>query len=180
MDILRPSSRAPPMLPRSDHHREIEGRLREFTWSRSSAPASSLAAPMAVVTDAATVMVSLALLPIREHGILFPTRESSAREVTVRIVSRRTLQRFWEAGHADAEQPLRSWFAEVAAAAWSTMADIKERYAHASVIDGERVVFNIGGNKYRLVVKVWFAGQAVFIKFVGTHAAYDKIDVREL
>ena len=60
------------------------------------------------------------------------------------------------------------------------MADIKARYAHASVIDSERVVFNIGGNKYRLVAKLWFPGQAVWIKFVGTHAEYDRIDVTAL
>ena len=98
----------------------------------------------------------------------------------MRIIARKTLQVFWESGHSDAEQPLRAWFAEVAAAAWIGMADIKARYAHASVIDAERVVFNIGGNKYRLVAKVWFPGQTVFVKFVGTHAEYDKLDVRTL
>jgi len=60
------------------------------------------------------------------------------------------------------------------------MVDIKRRYATASVIDDERVVFNIGGNKYRLVVKVWFAGQAVWSKFVGTHRQYDAVDVTKL
>lgn len=98
----------------------------------------------------------------------------------MRVIARRTLQEFWEAGHGDAEQPLRAWFAEASAANWLAMADIKLRYAHASVIDAERVVFNIGGNKYRLVVKVWFPGQAVFVKFIGTHAGYDKLDVRSL
>ena len=98
----------------------------------------------------------------------------------MRIIARKTLQDFWEAGHADAEQPLRAWFAEVSRASWQTMADIKLRYPHASVIDAERVVFNIGGNKYRLVAKVWFAGQAVYVKFVGTHRAYDDVDVTKL
>ena len=98
----------------------------------------------------------------------------------MRIIARKTLQDFWEAGHADAEQPLRAWFAEVSRAAWQTTVDIKARYPHASIIDAERVVFNIGGNKYRLVAKVWFAGQAVYVKFVGTHRAYDAIDVSKL
>lgn len=97
----------------------------------------------------------------------------------MRVIARRTLQEFW-LRHADAEQPLRAWFAEVTAAAWTGMADIKARHAHASVIDAERVVFNIGGNKYRLVVKVWFAGQAVFVKFICTHAEYDRLNVRTL
>jgi mRNA interferase HigB len=60
------------------------------------------------------------------------------------------------------------------------MADIKARYAHAGVVDAERVVFNIGAHKYRLVVKVWFPGQTVWIKFVGTHAEYDGLDVKSL
>lgn len=59
------------------------------------------------------------------------------------------------------------------------MADVRARYPHASVIDRERVVFDIGGNKYRLVAKVWFAGQTVFVKFVGTHQQYDRLDVRQ-
>jgi len=60
------------------------------------------------------------------------------------------------------------------------MSDIKARYPHASVVDAERVVFNIGGNKYRLVVKVYFPARAVYVKFVGTHAEYDRLDVGTL
>jgi mRNA interferase HigB len=98
----------------------------------------------------------------------------------MRIIARKTLRDFWQAGHRDAESPLRAWFAEVEAAAWTSMASIRRHHATASVIDAERVVFNIGGNKYRLVVKVWFAGQTVWVKFVGTHAEYDALDVRRL
>jgi len=98
----------------------------------------------------------------------------------MRIIARKTLRDFWEAGHADAEQPLKAWFAEVERANWATMADIKARYAHASIVDAERVVFNIGGNKYRLVAKLWFPGRTVWVKFVGTHAQYDVLDVRSL
>lgn len=98
----------------------------------------------------------------------------------MRIIARKTLQDFWLAGHADAEQPLKAWLAEARLAAWRSPADIKERYPTASITDAERAVFNIGGNKYRLVAKVWFAGQAVYVKFIGTHADYDPIDVRSL
>jgi mRNA interferase HigB len=98
----------------------------------------------------------------------------------MRIISRKTLRDFWEAGHSDAEQPLKAWFAEAEKADWATMSDIKARYAHASVVDAERVVFNIGGNKYRLVAKIWFPGRTVWVKFVGTHAAYNSLDVRSL
>jgi len=98
----------------------------------------------------------------------------------MRIIARKTLRDFWEAGHAEAEQSLKAWFAEAAKADWATMTDVKARYAHASVIDGERVVFNIGGNKVRLVAKIWFPGRTVWVKFVGTHAEYDALDVRSL
>lgn len=98
----------------------------------------------------------------------------------MRVIARRALKAFWEAGHGDAEQPLKAWFAEASRATWSSMADIKARYRHASVVDSERVVFNIGGNKYRLVVKIWFQGQAVWIRFVGTHRDYDVLDVGSL
>jgi mRNA interferase HigB len=86
----------------------------------------------------------------------------------MRVIARKTLQTFWRR-HADAEAPLKAWFAEVTKATWKSMAEIKRTYATASVIDAERVVFNVGGNKYRLAVKIWFPGQAVWIKFVGTH-----------
>lgn len=98
----------------------------------------------------------------------------------MRVIARRTLRELWEAGHADAEAPLRAWFAETQAADWATMADIKARYAHASVVDSGRVVFNIGGKKCRLVVKLWFPGRVVWIKFIGTHADYDRLDVSSL
>ena len=82
-----------------------------------------------------------------------------------RWIARSTLQAYWQTGHPEAEQPLRAWHAEVVAANWNSMADINSRYAQASIIGAERFVFNIGGNKFRLVAKVWFAGQAAFIKF---------------
>ncbi|MFH1615098.1 MAG: type II toxin-antitoxin system HigB family toxin [Planctomycetota bacterium] len=98
----------------------------------------------------------------------------------MRIIARKTLKQFWDAGHADAEQPLKAWFAEVQKAHWKSMRDIKVRYPHSSIIDDERVVFNIKGNKYRLVAKLWFPGQAVWIKFIGTHNEYNKLDISSL
>jgi mRNA interferase HigB len=97
----------------------------------------------------------------------------------MRIIARKTLCDFWRK-HPDAEGPLKAWFAEASRAAWRTMIDIKRQHATASVVDGERVVFNVGGNKYRLVVKVWFGGKTVWIKFIGTHRSYDQIDVKDL
>src|SRR5512144_3027380 len=83
------------------------------------------------------------LLPQWEHPIL----------VLVRIVARRTLREFWHK-HADAEQPLRAWYHDVRKAEWSAPADVKRIYSNASVVGENRIVFNIGGNKYRLVVAV--------------------------
>jgi mRNA interferase HigB len=99
--------------------------------------------------------------------------------VGVRVIARRILRQFWSK-HADARQPLKAWYDEVKKALWGGMVDIKKSHATASVVDRERVVFNIGGNKYRLVVKLWFPSKTVFIKFVGTHEQYDRIDVDDL
>lgn len=98
----------------------------------------------------------------------------------MRIIAHKTLKQFWEAGHGDARGPLQAWYDEARRARWSGMADIERTYAHASVIDAERVVFNIAGNKYRLVAKVWFPAGQIYIKFVGTHADYDDIDISSL
>ncbi|GAC1518545.1 MAG: type II toxin-antitoxin system HigB family toxin [Polyangiales bacterium] len=90
-------------------------------------------------------------------------------------MSRRTLRAFWER-HAEAESPLKSWFYEAERADWRAPKDIRAAYRSADFV-GDRVVFNIGGNKYRLVVHVSYAAHLVFIRWVGTHAAYDRIDV---
>ena len=93
----------------------------------------------------------------------------------MRIIARRTLREFWER-HASAEQPLKAWFAEASRAAWATPQDIKNAYRHASFVGDNRVIFNIGGNHYRLVTHVNYDFGIVYIKFIGTHAEYDKIN----
>jgi len=96
----------------------------------------------------------------------------------MRVISRRALVDVWSRqGCRDAELPLRAWFKEAQGAIWSTPADVKARYASASVLRNGRVVFNIGGNKYRLVTKINYPAKVVFVRFVGTHAEYDRIDV---
>ena len=99
----------------------------------------------------------------------------------MRVIARKTLVEFWERpGCRDAEQPLRAWFHEARLADWSAPADIKTAYRHASILENNRVVFNIGGNKYRLVVAVNYRARIVFIRFVGRHADYDRINAREI
>ena len=93
----------------------------------------------------------------------------------VRVIAVSTLREFW-VRHRDAEQPLRAWYQEAKQAQWKNPAEIKEAYRSASVLRGGRVVFNIAGNKYRLVVAIYFPLQICYIKFVGTHADYDRID----
>ena len=93
----------------------------------------------------------------------------------MRVIARRTLREFWNV-HPDAEQALRAWYHEAKAAAWANSAQVKQQFASASIISAERVVFNICGNKYRLVVSINYGCQVVYTKFVGTHAEYDAVD----
>ncbi len=93
------------------------------------------------------------------------------------VVANSTLISFYrDPGHRDAEPALKAWYEEARRAKWTTPADIKARYASASFIANNRVVFNIKGNDYRLIVAVAYKMQYVFIKFVGTHQQYDAID----
>ena len=93
----------------------------------------------------------------------------------MRIIARKTLRDFWEA-HPDAEQPLRAWFHDVRVADWSSPADIRAVYATASFLANNRVVFNIHGNHYRLIVTINYPFCVVYIRLVCSHAEYDRID----
>ena len=93
----------------------------------------------------------------------------------MRVISRKKLRVFWEI-HADAEQALKAWFHETRHSTWKSFTDIKARYHSADLLPGNRVVFNIKGNTYRLIVRIHFNTGIVFIRFVGTHADYDRID----
>ncbi|MDH2352924.1 type II toxin-antitoxin system HigB family toxin [Bradyrhizobium sp. SSUT112] len=103
----------------------------------------------------------------------------------MRIIARRTLREFVGArrgykDHDALKAALDAWFDEVKKARWSSAAGIKRSYATASIISADGVVFNIKGNDYRLVVAVDFEKSIVWIKWIGTHRDYDKIDVREV
>jgi mRNA interferase HigB len=96
----------------------------------------------------------------------------------VRIIAKRTLRQFWERDrrYVDARRALEDWHAQVGRADWATPADVKALYGDASILKGSRVVFNICGNKYRLIVKINYPCRVVYIRFVGTHAEYDQVD----
>jgi mRNA interferase HigB len=103
----------------------------------------------------------------------------------MRIIARRTLKEFVEKrrGHKDysaLKAALDAWFDEVRKTRWSNATDVKRRYATASIVSADRIVFNIKGNDYRLVVAVDFEKSIVWIKWIGTHKDYDKIDVKEV
>jgi mRNA interferase HigB len=97
----------------------------------------------------------------------------------MRIIAKSTLRIFWEE-HPDAEEPLMAWFREVEKEDWANPAELKEKYRNASIVGDNRVVFNINGNNYRLVVKNNYAYRVTNIRFVGTHAEYDNVDVEEI
>jgi mRNA interferase HigB len=95
------------------------------------------------------------------------------------ILKRSTLIEYWKL-NPNAEIPLRAWFDEAKKALWETPHDIKQRYPNASFVAGNRVVFNIGGNNYRLVVKIEYHIKHLYIRFIGTHSEYDKINVETI
>ena len=97
----------------------------------------------------------------------------------MRVISKKILREFWEK-HSDSEQQLKSWFQETSNAEWNSPNDIKIEYPSASILSNNRVVFNIKGNKYRLIVRINYDYIMAWIRFVGTHAEYDKIDANKI
>ena len=97
----------------------------------------------------------------------------------MRIIAKRTLRAYWER-EPRAEQPLKAWYAIARKADWSSPADVKRVYGHASIIGNEGVVFNIGGNRYRLIIRFDYSRRIGFVRFVGTHADYDRIDASKV
>lgn len=103
----------------------------------------------------------------------------------MRVIARRTLREFVEglSGRKDqraVKAALDAWFDEVSKVVWTSSADVRSLYATASIVSSERIVFNIKGNDYRLVVSVDFEKSIVWIRWIGTHKAYDKTDVKEV
>ncbi len=97
----------------------------------------------------------------------------------MRVIAKRTLREFWEL-NPDSEQQLLAWYNEASKAEWVSPNKIKQHYASASILKNSRVVFNICGNKYRLIVEINFQRKWVFIRFIGTHKEYDNIDANNI
>lgn len=97
----------------------------------------------------------------------------------MRIIAFRTLREFWEKPeYADSETSLRSWYHDAKKADWKNSNELKQLYKNASIVGKGRVVFNIKGNAYRLVVSIDYEFQVIFIRFIGTHEQYDKINAK--
>jgi mRNA interferase HigB len=106
---------------------------------------------------------------------LFPLWELSIFKKVMRIIAKKTLVDFW-LKHANAENSLRSWLFEAKNESWKSPADIRRNFPYAKILPDNRVIFRIKGNDYRLVVKINYTVSVVYIRFIGTHDAYDTID----
>lgn len=97
----------------------------------------------------------------------------------MRIIAISTLRDFWQRNR-DAEQPLKAWYQEARSASWAAPYEVKAMYRSASVLGDNRIVFNIAGNKYLLIVKFNYSYRIGYVRFIGTHAQYDRIDVEKV
>jgi mRNA interferase HigB len=100
----------------------------------------------------------------------------------MRVIALSTLKAFWEDNpeYLDVEQPARAWYHAARKATWKSPAAVKAAYRSASILKDSRVVFNLAGNKYRLIVKINYPYQVMYIRFIGTHAQYDRIDASSI
>ena len=99
----------------------------------------------------------------------------------MRIIAFKTLRAFWEKPEfTDSETSLRSWYYDAKNANWKNYNELKQQYRNASIVGNDRVVFNIKGNSYRLVVAIDYEFQVIFIRFIGTHMQYDLIDAKTI
>ena len=96
-------------------------------------------------------------------------------------IFKKTLREFWElSNYVNSEQPLKAWYDEATKANWKTPNEIKAQYKNASILKDSRVVFNIHGNTYRLIIKINYDFGVIYIRFIGTHEEYDKINANEV
>jgi mRNA interferase HigB len=100
-------------------------------------------------------------------------------KVVMRVIAKKALRGFWEKV-PEAEAPLAAWHKLASKATWGSFSDLKETFGSADMVKGNKVIFDVGGNKYRIVALVAFRTKRLFILFVGTHKEYDKIQVEKL
>jgi mRNA interferase HigB len=115
------------------------------------------------------------MFPYWEFPIIF----ASSFKFMERIFAKSTLRNFWEI-HPDSEQYLKTWYDTAMSSDWKTPNEVKQTFINASVLRDSRIIFNIKGNSYRLVAKFNFEKQWIFIRFIGTHFEYDRIDANTI
>ncbi len=100
----------------------------------------------------------------------------------MRVIALSTLRAFWEgrAAYSDAREPILAWYRHALKADWCSPAEVKREFGNASILRDGRVVFNVAGNKYRMVVWINFPYRVVYVRFIGTHAQYDRIDAQSI
>ena len=99
----------------------------------------------------------------------------------MRVIAFRTLREFFEKPeYSDSENSIRAWYHDAKSAQWRNSNELKEQYKNASIVGDGRVVFNLKGNDYRLVVAIDYDFQAIFVRFIGTHKQYDNIDAKTI
>ncbi|MGJ7459496.1 type II toxin-antitoxin system HigB family toxin [Halomonas sp. MA07-2] len=98
----------------------------------------------------------------------------------MRVIAKRTLREFWERGFDDAETPLTEWYNMLSKSIWQTPQELKADIRTASILKGGRVDFNIGGNKYQVIVAIRYSQHIAWVRFVGTHAQYDIVDAETI
>jgi len=101
------------------------------------------------------------------------------KNISVKVIAKKILREFWEI-HSDCEQQLKAWYQEAENSNWKNLNEMKNDFPSASILKDNRVCFNIKGNNYRLIVKINFDYQMMWIRFIGTHAEYDKIDANKI
>jgi mRNA interferase HigB len=99
----------------------------------------------------------------------------------MRIIAKSTLKAFWQKkDYEDSEQPLKAWYHEASKADWKSPNDVKAQFGNVSIMGNKRLVFNIAGNKYRLIVSANFQYRCMYVRFIGTHKQYDRINAEEV
>ena len=116
---------------------------------------------------------------LRQKNTILVIFISLLKIISLRVIAKRVLREFWEV-HLDSKQHLMAWYQEAVKARWENPNEVKAQYKNASILKGSRVVFNICGNKYRLVVEINYPRKWIFIRFIGSHDAYDRINANTI
>ncbi len=124
-------------------------------------------------------MIVLASREVPKLGTMTLTRRGDPSIKNMRIISKKTLKEYWEK-ESGAKSTLEAWHGEARNAQWASPADVKAQFGSASILRDGRVVFNIGGNKYRLVVWINYDFHTIYVRFLGTHKDYDEIDAQTI